>query len=1156
MAQEAIQQKQIESAPVRDLDPNVRQRKASEPGDSVWVSASAGTGKTKVLTDRVLRLLLPREDGAPGTQPHRILCLTFTKAGASEMALRINQELTKWAVLPLESLQEELQNLRGRKANEKDIQAARKLFAQVVDTPGGLKIMTIHSFCQSVLGRFPLEAGLSPHFTVLEEGQASLLLSQARDRVLQQADSASPIKEATGRVASQVNEDQFFGLIREFAKERYQLAQNQWGPEALYTQICTALGVQAGKTARELILAACHSDSFDEAGLRNACSALSHGTDTTDRPKAQGLQQWLDAGKEQRVQEFERYLQVYFTIAGDLRKTMATRTILMIMPDCADILMAEAERLRGIREQVKVMDCALLTRDLFTLGQNIINEYQLFKEKSGVLDFDDLIARTLDLLAGRTGRLKPENAAPWVMYKLDQGLDHILIDEAQDTNPEQWQIIAALCEEFFSGQGARDDIERTVFTVGDEKQSIYSFQRAAPEEFFRMREYMAEKMKAAGKQLEDVGLNISFRSTGSVLKFVDTVFSNPEIAKGLGLEPIQHHSYRKGQAGLAEIWPLFETEKAEKQDPWTPPTEIIETSSGPAKLAEHIGDTIKAWLDDKEELPSKGRAIQPGDVMILVRTRSAFVTQLMRALKTRNIPVSGADRMVLNEQLAVQDLLAIAGFALLPEDDLSLACILKSPLIGWSEDQLYELAIDRKGTLWGALRRTDNVQLIEYLENLIGKAGHERPYEFFNALLQRPCPGDSQSGLRGFRGRLGDDVLDPLNELLNGALKFESDNIPSLQGFLHWQTQGHADVKREMEESGGQVRIMTVHGSKGLQAPIVILPDTTRTSRHVPGQSDKRLLWPHKSGLEVPLWSPRKDMDCDAFREAFTGLQEKSDEEYRRLFYVAMTRAEDRLYIGGYKTGKEILPDCWYNYAKAAMEGMDEAEAQDDGSTRLSNPQTKEPVVKKKLTDISNDETPLPQWVYNQAPEEPDPPAPLMPSRPSEEEPAVSSPLEKAKTYRFRRGNVTHKLLQFLPDLPADKRLAAAGSFVEKHGHDLPEDIRGNIVREVMDILERPDFVDLFQPSSLSEVPITGLLPDGRLISGQIDRLVIGDHKILIIDYKSNRPPPKHEEDVAPIYKNQMQAYYDTLKEIYPDHKIECALLWTDGPVLMPLALT
>lgn len=1132
----------IQPSPPRDLDPNVRQRTASDPGSSVWVSASAGTGKTKVLTDRVLRLLLPRADGTPGTLPHKILCLTFTKAGAGEMALRINKKLGAWAVAGQEDLAEELSKLLGRAASDDDIAAARKLFTAVVDVPGGLKIMTIHSFCQSVLGRFPLEAKLSPHFEVLEEAQAAQILMQARDRVLSRAEreAGSPLQNALYAIAGQVNEQQFLQLIQEIVKERHQLSrlfEKNWNADGLYQSLCGALDVSPNRAAADILREACADDAFDGAGLRMACDILSGGTEKTDQPKAVILQNWLAQSPEERVQHFEDYKLAFFTTEGSPRKTLTTKNT----EGAQDIMAAELDRLCAVQEQIARVRCAALTRDIFTLGHAIADEYETLKQAQGVLDFDDLIIRTLTLLDDRVGGKPMSN---WVHYKLDDGLDHILIDEAQDTNPEQWQIIAALCEDFFSGENARSNIARTVFSVGDEKQSIYSFQRAAPEEFERMKRFFAERVTAARQRFEPVPLNISFRSTQCVLDVVDAVFAATLNA--------EHHSYRRGQAGLVELWPLFENEKPEKRDPWDPPIEEVSSKSAAAALAEHIGDSIQNWIDRQEKLPSHDRPIRPGDIMILLRTRTGFTAQLMRALKSRNIPVSGVDRMVLGDQLVIEDMLALAEFALLPGDDLTLACILKSPIFDWTEEQLYDLAIDRDGTLWDAL--PDGPER-RYLSILISKARSIRPFEFFSLILQKDCPADDQSGLRAIKKRLGEDAVDPLDEFLNAALDFEKDNIPSLQQFVHWQKQQDRQIKRELEDAGDKVRIMTVHGAKGLQAPIVILPDTTGVNRNTPGQAGQRLLWPEKSELSVPLWSPRKDTDCDLYKEGFDKVQARLDAEYQRLLYVAMTRAEDRLYVGGYTKASKIPDQCWYSKISGAMESMPGVERDGDIS-RLTGQQTKDPDRESDHHTPDEAASSLPEWLFAKAPSEPYPPAPLVPSRPSEAEPPARSPFQPSDSNRFRRGNITHKLLQFLPDIAPENRSTAATNFVSNHAKDLDEDVRKGIVSETMAILDHPEYAPFFAPGSMAEVPISGLMPDDRLVSGQIDRLVVRDDEIWIIDYKSNRPPPADEKDIPQIYQGQMQAYRDTLIQIYPNRTIHCALLWTDGPRLMVLDLS
>lgn len=1152
-------------------DPSVPQRRATMPDANVWVSASAGTGKTKVLTDRVLRLLLPREDGRPGTPPPRILCLTFTKAAASEMALRINETLGRWATSDDGTLNAALTDLLGRRPRDHEMEAARRLFAAVVDTPGGLKIMTIHSFCQSILGRFPLEAGLPPHFSAMEDGQAAQLLAQARDKILSDANRhpESPEGQALNRLAAKQNDEQFTALLRNLSAERHQLQQllkRHGDLDRFYAALCRTLGVRPDESPESILRAACDDAAFAAAKMWQACKTLSDAL-KTDRDRGQRMQRWLELDQEGRIAGFNDWCRAFFKADGDMYKSFMTGEAAKRDPDSLAALQEEAERLLDIRDRINAAECAGLSCDLVRLGQLMLNEYEALKNWRGALDFDDLINRTLSLL-------QAQDMAPWVLFKLDGGLDHILIDEAQDTNPEQWEIVEALISEFFAGAGARTDTVRTLFTVGDEKQSIYSFQRAAPDKFTAKRLDFKMLAEDGAYVWDDVGLHTSFRSTPAVLDFVDAVFAPEPVRKGLGDLPLRHWSWRHGDAGLVELWPLFRVEQGEKSDPWALPVEIRDNRKAPALLAEHIAQTISGWLQTGEILESKGRPIDAGDILILVRRRSAFVNHMIRALKKHNVPVSGIDRMILKDQLAVQDLMAAAQVALLPEDDLSLACLLKSPFIGWDDARLEAVALGRgENTLWQAVRDGPDRKVIDWIAGLIARAGIDHPYEFFSRILQSPCPADTVSGLHAVTGRLGEEVLDPLDEFLNQALAFERDRAAALQGFLLWQQQGDSAVKREQEEAGGKVRIMTVHASKGLQAPIVILPDTVRTrGGGGPGASDHRLIWPDKTGLDVPLWTPRKDGECRAYRAALQAVEERQDEEYRRLLYVAMTRAGDRLYVCGCAGKNKVGDDSWYPLMAQAFDCFDDVETQafagpdglDFGESapvvrRLANPQVK--TVKPAMVSdiaVSPDPTDLAYaWLYAPPQAEPDPPRPLIPSRPSgqDEEPAARSPLDADDQGRFLRGNVTHRLLQTLPDLPQSRRREAAVDFVAQAALGLSATVRDGIVGEVMAILEHPDYAPLFGPQSKAEVPLTGLI-GGKLVSGQVDRLLVAEDTVWIVDYKTNRPPPRRAEDIPGIYRRQLRAYAETLALIYPNHQIRTFLLWTDGPDLMEVKLT
>ncbi len=1147
-----------------EINPNILQRAASNPLESIWVGASAGTGKTKVLTDRVLRLLLPRDDGRAATPPNRILCLTFTKAAANEMALRINKTLSRWAVIELSELNNILADLLGCKPSKEQLEAASRLFADVIDCAGGLQIMTIHSFCQSVLGRFPLEADLPPSFKLLDDSMATELMRRAQSDVLEQAQSAeftaSPLGNALYALAGDLDEAGFTKVISAICSERNQLVQlfkRYSGADGVYATICEHYGIRQNESFEDIISLLCDEASYDGVALRAVAQdlALDKGTLAPDR--AGKMLKWLDASFEGRVAGFEVYKSAFVTQKGEIhKKAFPPKDILNSNPQYADILYLEANRLIEATETMKRAKSAQMTRDLLIIGYEVLGRYSQIKQEQALLDFDDLILRTMELLKGQTQSFSGlSNVNAWIMYKLDQGLDHILVDEAQDTNPEQWRIIEALCEEFFSGMSARDEVMRTSFTVGDVKQSIYSFQRAAPEEFKHMQKVFDRKIKDAGKVSRNVALDISFRSTQSILHVVDNVFKDPELNEAVGGGDIHHKAFREGQAGLVELWDLYEDAKKEARDFWQPPIDVRSAQSASSELASYIAKNIRYWLDSKEMLLAYNRPICAGDIMILVRTRSAFVDQLVRSLKSLDVPVSGADRMVLGDQLAVQDLLSLARFCLLPDDDLTLAEVLKSPLLGWDEEELFSLAYNRRASLWQEIcNSNDNKdeklsQARNYLARLKGRARYLGSYEFFSHILNMACPADGHSGLRAIRKRLGNDALDPIDEFLNVALDFSADNTDHLQLFLDHIERNNVSIKRESEESGGQVQIMTIHGSKGLQAPIVIMPDTIKSSS---ARKMNRMIWSNKSGLTVPLYSPRQDDDPKPYKSIFDECSARDEAEYYRLLYVAMTRAADRLYIAGYVGSKGAKESSWYYKIRSAMENDENCKELDNGHLRIKNDQEAPPDKGQKGQLAKGCVEDIPDWAFNSAPQEPYPPRPLVPSAPSiEERQAALSPLKAINNKRFRRGNITHKLLQFLPDFTEDKREDAAYKFVQKNAADLSEDIRVNIVSEVMKIFANPDYAPFFSASSMAEVSLTGLMQDNRIVSGQIDRLVVGDDEIWIVDYKTNRPPPSDPKDVPLIYHKQLAAYRDSIAEIYPRHKINCALLWTDGPHLM-----
>jgi ATP-dependent helicase/nuclease subunit A len=1130
-----------------NVDPEVPQRQAADPTTSVWVAASAGTGKTKVLTDRVLSLLLA------GTAPERLLCLTFTKAAAAEMANRIAKRLGEWATDDDQSLAADLGRLTGQPATAAKMTRARRLFAQILDTPGGMKIETIHAFCQSLLRRFPLEAELAPHFQVMDDRDAGEMLAQAREEVLAAArrEAGSDLAHALSVITAAVHETIFPELMAELAGERGRLRRlidRHGGRNGLTAALSRQLDLDPFETTDDLLGKAVIDTAFDAKGCRAAMAALMGGK-AGDQERAAAMDVWLAAGKDERIDRFPLWRNTFLTGKGEIRARLCTKDVEARFPGTLAILEQEAERLFGLQDRLRGATTLAATTALLTLAEALLASYDRQKASRAMLDYDDLILAAVTLLE-RPGM------ASWVLYKLDGGIDHVLIDEAQDTNPDQWRVVKALTGEFFAGDARREAGSRTVFAVGDAKQSIYSFQRADPREFDSMRERYAGLVPAAKGRWAEVALSVSFRSAPAVLAAVDLVINSAGGGDGVLVpgQSAEHLAFRQGAGGLVEIWPAIRPAARDEPEAWKPPVERVKGDSPRARLAQLVARRITAMVREGDCLESRGRPIRPGDILVLVRRRNAFVEELVRELKTQGIAVAGADRMVMTEQLAVMDLMALGNAMLLPEDDLTLATVLKGPLIGLTEEDLFSLAYGRSGRLWDTLRGRSGEEPYqtawERLSAWHGMADQMPPHDFFARVL-------GEGGKIRLLARLGLEAEDPLDEFINLTLAYERGHPPSMQGFLRWMEQGGVEIKRDLEQGSlDAVRIMTVHGAKGLQAPIVFLPDTLQVPTRPP-----RLLWLNEDEDELLVWPPKADDQDERCRAARDIANRRRDQEYRRLLYVAMTRAEDRLYVCGWETRKAAAPHCWYNLITEALRpthdpepdvflssqrGLDETKV-----LRLTSPQNASVVaaVGEAAAPIMGA---LPSWLQQAAPLEPSPPRPLAPSRPDEDEPEVRSPFGNDGGTRFLRGRLIHRLLQSLPDIVPAKRNEAAARFLGRAGWGLSFAEQAAIAGEVGAILADPQFAPIFGSGSRAEVPVVGQLGD-RILSGQVDRLLVTKDEVLIVDYKTNRPPPRHAADVSPVYLRQMAAYRAALACIYPGRIVRCALLWTDEPRLMPL---
>ncbi len=1159
-------------------DTERHQERASSPTASAWVSANAGAGKTHVLKLRVLRLLLD------GTAPERILCLTYTKAAAAEMSQRVFADLAAWATCDEASLRQALVKLNGKPADERVVSFARRLFARAIETPGGLKVQTIHAFCERLLQRFPLEAGVSPGFSTLDEQAAAALQREAIDGTLVAANAdgegtlAQALKTAVARAADERFDTILTAVLanRLWLDELEQVARAigqapETGAEAFYRRL---FGLSEDDTATSLEQRLAEVLSADDA--RAAASVLDQDK-KYDRELAARLMTAADA--EHNAHKIAAFRDAFLTREDAPRKDsqFVSKAIRAAEPAISDRLVKVRDQFYQLQLKRLAVATVEATLALVCLGRQVIARYEAAKQRRAGLDFEDLIVKTSRLLA-------KADAADWILYKLDGGLDHILVDEAQDTSPLQWRVIEALAAEFYSGEGASETV-RTVFAVGDEKQSIYSFQGAAPEQFARAGQKFSDLTAAAGRDWAGVPLTLSFRTVAPLLSAVDAIFRDERRTPGVGTAggDVHHEALRIGEAGCVEIWPTVAPERAEPIPPFAPLEEP--TAGVPARnLAQKIADKIHQWLEDGEELISQGRAVRASDILILVKRRRPFAPEMVRALKARNIPVAGADRIVLSEQIAVQDLIALGDFLVLPEDDLSLAAVLKSPLFGLDDDDLLRIAPQRRGSLWSALlagAKTDPrfEPAATELKAWRALSDFAPPYEFYASLLDR-------DGCRArLIGRLGPDAADPLDEFMNLALTYDDQEPVSLQGFLAWLKDGQRQIKRETEQGRNEVSVMTVHGAKGLERPIVILPDTCSAPGggiasplvdlagvEMPGQQRSPLAWAIKGSKSLP---PIKGGRAVA--------AEREREEHNRLLYVALTRARDRLYITGFETKNGRQKGCWYDTVWSGLEGrMAEMKDRDGGTIwRLEAPQTvPTPIAQpKSVTALAVRD--LPEWAGRRAPSEPQLSIPLAPSRlapletdedgepvPFDELQDVASevrdPVPRSPTWglagdRFLRGNLTHALLEHLPGVAPDERQSVALKLLEARGQRLTRQVRQSIIDETLAILDDPVFAELFGPDSRAEVPIVAELarPHGSgpplRLNGIIDRLARSRDGVLIADYKTNRRAPATRDGVPEIYIMQLAAYRLALSHIFPGCSIRAGLLWTASADLMEI---
>jgi len=1095
---------------------------AARPDLSTWLSANAGSGKTRVLTDRVARLLLD------GVNPQHILCLTYTKAAASEMQNRLFDRLGEWAMLGDDALRDALRELGHEGAIDADtLRRARRLFAQAIETPGGLRIQTIHSFCAALLRRFPLEAGVTPQFAEMEDRTARLLRSEIVEDL-----ASGPQAGVVHAIARHYSGDSFDALTSEIARHRASFAQR-----VSEADLASLFDVPEGATMEGI---AARVFLGDEAALLDRLiSALKAGS--ANDTKAAGKLAGIGALDQTVLPVLE---DVFLTGAGAKAPfsakigsfpTKATREALGDVIDRIEQWMARVEEARQTRLALAAMQ---KTRALHDFAQAFLPAYARAKQLRGWLDFDDLILNARDLLTDR-------DVAAWVLYRLDGGIDHILVDEAQDTSPVQWQVIERLAQEFTAGQGARPDTARTIFVVGDKKQSIYSFQGADPGEFDRMQRDFAERLSATGTPLQSLVLAWSFRSSTAILTCVDCCFDD---SAGSGFAPEERHkAFFEAMAGRVDLWPVVEKPEVDEPPAWHQPVDIRSAADPAILLARSVASEMRAILDRGEMIPDtkaqgQFRPVRAGDFLILVRRRSALFHEIIRACKAEGLPIAGADRLKVGAELAVRDLAALLAFLSTPEDDLSLATALKSPLFGWSEAQLYDLAQGREERyLWQALRnrRAEFPDELAVIDDLFDHVDYLRPFELIERILTR------HDGRRRLLARLGREAEDGIDALLSQAMAYEQRAVDSLTGFLVWMETDDLEIKRQMDSAGDRIRVMTVHGAKGLQSPVVILPETG-TWRAAPTPQIV-------TAGDVPLWTGLAADRPDTISDAVTAAQQAQEAERDRLLYVAMTRAETWLIVAAH--GDPGKPGTtWYDKIRRGMEAVGAVVHNFAGGPglRLQHGDWPAPgdTAERSAPSAAVPATLDPVFVQTAPP----PPARVKTLSPSDLGGPKALPGEDGldEDAATRRGRQVHRLLEFLPQVPAAEWPATAARLLANGADAATGAELDLLLAEAAKVLTKPSLAPLFASDALTEVSITADL-GARRLHGTIDRLIVDPDHVLAVDFKTNAMVPDVVGDCPDGLLRQMGAYAHALGALYPDRRIETAILWTRTATLMRL---
>jgi ATP-dependent helicase/nuclease subunit A len=1120
------------------------QLQAVNPQDNVWLSASAGTGKTQVLSARVVRLLMQER-----VSPENLLCITFTKAAAAEMAGRINLLLASWVQMKGSELADHLKAI-GSEFSPAAQDRARQLFASVLDAPGGgLQIMTIHSLCQSLLATFPEEAGLIPGFKPVDGREQDELHREALAEMIIEAEERDDqrLLDSLRDLSLDLSEEPAVDFLKQCAKHAsaMQMVPKDDKNNVLARRL---VGVEYEGSIADMLRGALDDSVIDRSAI-TAVADMNRDwgkgkPDSRGEKRATALYEWLASPITKRAENFEQFHRHWANDKGE--PMVSSRGYTPTDAAYSELALGLYNWTSELKQSAALIQYADRLGGALYAGSVYTSHYQARKKALAVVDFDDMISQTAALL-------NTSGMAQWVRYKLDRQIDHILIDEAQDTNRDQWSIIKALSDDFFSGLAGKPELPRTIFAVGDYKQAIFGFQGTDPERYAEARDEYKDKIASSGGTLQELYLSKSFRSTRPILDYVNAVI-DVAGSESFGIaEAIEPHYSEISDIGSVTLFEPVTTDSEDEDDGEYEDQDQNEErewlTSDKRKLAGNIAGYVAQLVRAKPFLASEGRHLLPGDILLLLRSRTEMASLLVAQLHERNVPVAGLDRLRLLQPIAVQDLIAAINFVLQPDDDYSLACLMVSPLIGWDHDKLLEYGYREQGVpLWKHLRSQPAIEAdIEPLKALLKGADFSTSYLFLERILSGPMAGRSK-----FTQRLGAETLVPIEEMLNAALIFEQRHGGGLQSFLDWFERGNTDIKRDAVPGSDEVRIMTVHGAKGLQAPVVIVCDVTAD----PDKKKNRSSSADIGEITMPLLPIRKADRVGRLAQFYDTQKTKDANEHNRLLYVALTRAQEHLVLAGSLTASrkgEAPKNSWYTVLQQSMEelGCDWQDHADFGKAMCFAKSGPDSIAEMQASREIETPISLPQWISALAPAERRPPKPLVPSQLGDDDHGDAPP-SPAMRFAAEKGRLIHAVFERLSGDNPSQMLALAQRWLARNNLD-PAISNSNILDAIEPVLANEEWRVFFGPEARAEVPLAAVVGEA-VITGRIDRLLISGDRVHALDFKTGYKVPNAPDQISAAYIRQMAHYVAALECIFPKASVSASLLYTSGPAWFELS--